>query len=487
MANCEVVDTTIKARKTLHAPNAIHGIQDRSFVACTNVSSGHTRALTAHRQYEDEPRISPDGRRVAFLFPHGGDPMGATDVRTIAFDGTQERDATATLDRHASGLAWMPDSSTLLVQAYDRTEGPLYAVAADGSSRRLPLGPVVDAQSISQASVARNGTIVFDGIEANRPDEVYVLGKNARAPRRVSDINGGIARLQLGAVRSIAWEGPDGMREYGVLTFPPNYDRNRKYPLAVRIHGGPNETSLAAFDPFYQYAASRGYVVFAPNYRGSTNEGNAFEHAIFDDPSAGPGRDVMAGIVAAEKSGAIDPKRIGVSGWSYGGQMTSWMISHYTIFKAAVTGAGVHDLVVEHLRYRSRRQASGERAMVERHERRPLAAGGDIGRAEIADDIDSDRAAFAVSPYTANNLGRWQAASPITFFKNIHTPTLILGNVYDVRVPIVESFELFHALRDNHVPVRFFAYPSGGHLPHGPVRLADAYGRWLDWFDRYLR
>jgi dipeptidyl aminopeptidase/acylaminoacyl peptidase len=437
----------------LHAPDGVRADQSRAFVECTNAANGQTHALTGRGAYEDEPRISPDGRNLAYLSQRDGDPMNATDAFVARIDGSADRDATATLDRHVSALAWLP-TGELVVKVYDGTTGPLYRVARDGSAHRLPLGPVVDASGLDAASVARDGTLVFTGTQAARPQELYLLASGATAPVRLTGINDAIAAKRLGAVKEFAWAGPDGRRLVGVLTFPPGYDARRLYPMAMRIHGGPTETSLAAFDPFYQYAAARGYVVFAPNYRGSSDDGSAFERAIVGDASIGPGDDVISGVRALVAARIVDPKRLGVSGWSYGGQMTSWMISHYPDFAAAVTGAGVHDLVVDYA---------------------------------IADDLDADADAFRGSPYAGDALDRWRAQSPITFFKAIHTPTLILGNVYDVRVPIVESYELYHALRDNGVPVRFVAYPSTGHLPQGPVRTADVYRRWLDWFDRYVK
>ena len=150
----------------------------------------------------------------------------------------------------------------------------------------------------------------------------------------------------------------------------------------------------------------------------------------------------------------VDPGRIGVSGWSYGGQMTTWLIGHESRFKAAVAGAAVDDLVVDYA---------------------------------TADDIDDDRNSLGSSPFAGDALAEWRAASPLTYFERITTPTLMFSNVYDVRVPIVESYELFHALRDRGVPVEFYAYPTAGHLPSGPVRTADVYRRWLDWFDLYVR
>lgn len=437
----------------LHAPDAVRASQSRSFVECRDLASGRARSLVPGGTHQDEPRISPDGTRVAYLAPHDGDPANATDAFVAPFAGGAPRDSTGALDRHVSALAWAPEGA-LVVKVYDRTEGPLYRITTAGEAVRLPLGPVANASGLCAAAIARDGTTVFAGTEAARPEELYLLAPGAKGPLRLTDVNRVVASRRLGAVERFSWDGPDGRRLYGVLTLPPGYDRHRAYPLAMRIHGGPTETSLAAFEPFYQYAAARGYVVFAPNYRGSSDMGSAFERAIFDDASAGPGEDVISGVRALVARGIVDRRRLGVSGWSYGGQMTSWMISHYPDFAAAVTGAGVHDLVVDYA---------------------------------IADDIDADRDAFDASPFSDDALARWRAQSPMTYFKDIRTPTLILGNVYDVRVPIVESYELFHALRDDGVPVRFVAYPTTGHLPQGPVRTADAYRRWLDWFDRYLK
>ena len=409
--------------------------------------------MTPHAAYEDQPLIAPDGSRTLYLYPRDGNPANALTAMTIGRSEQDDRDEARALDRHVEEAAWMLDSRTLLLKIYDVTSGPLYEQPLDGRARRLPLGDVVDAE-IGTQSAARSGAIAFVGTPPDRPNELYFLSAGAAEPQRLTNFNAATAQLQVGKATTVRWDSVDGFHEAGVLTYPPGYVAGKRYPLVLRIHGGPTETSEAFFEPFYQLAAAHGYLVFAPNYRGSSNLGSAFERAIFSDASVGPGKDIMAGIEAVEHLGIVDSSRICVSGWSYGGQLTSWMIGHYQIWKCAVTGAAVNDLVVNYT---------------------------------IADDIDAARLAFDDSPFVGNELPAWQRQSPITYFKNIRTPLLLLGNVYDVRVPIVEQYEMYHALRDNGVPVQFFAYPSGGHLPRGPVRLADAYRRWLAWFDRYLK
>ena len=436
----------------LRAPNGIYGVQDRVRVMRLAVGTGEIVPATLHDRYEDQALFSPDGARIAYLYARGGDPMNQPDA--VIRSGGVDRDVTRALDRHVTTAAWMPDSRSLLLSVSDSAAAPLYVQPLQGNARRVPLGPVLQAEIQPQGSVARDGTIVFIGTQARHPAEVYVLAPAAASPQRITHLNDEIEQLDLGRAQRVTWRGPNGHLEDGVLTYPPDYRPGRKYPLVLRIHGGPTEASIISFEPFYQLAASHGYLVFAPNYRGSNDLGNAYEHAVYNDASIGPGKDVMAGIRAVQALGIVDTHRIGISGWSYGGLLTSWLEGHSNIWKAAVAGAAVNDLVVDYA---------------------------------IADDIDADAISFAGgSPYKGNSLGLWARHSPITYFKNIRTPTLILCNVYDVRVPIVESYEMYHALRDNGVPVKFYAYPSTGHLPNGPVRLADAYRKWLAWFDAYL-
>lgn len=430
------------------AASAIYGLQDRATAMRVDITTGINVPATAHSNYEDQALYSPDGTHIAYLYSRNGQPANATDSIV------DNRDLSLQLDHHVSVLAWMPDSRSVLLRVYDRTQTPLFIQHLDGSAERVPLGPVLAASIDAQGNVAKDGTIAFVGSEARRPDELYVLAPGAEQPERLTSVNDAIASLDLGRAERIAWTSGK-FEEDGVLTYPPGYVAGRKYPLVLRIHGGPTESSPTSFSDFYQLAAAHGYLVFAPNYRGSNDLGNAYEHAILNDASAGPGEDVLAGIRAVERLGIVDSTRIAVSGWSYGGQLTSWMEGHYHFWRAAVAGAAVNDLVLDYA---------------------------------IADDIDADAVGFTGgSPFKGNALATWRKQSPITYFKDIRTPTLIFCNVYDVRVPIPESYEMYHALRDNDVEVKFIAYPSTGHLPKGPVRLGDVYKKWLAWFDQHLK
>ena len=223
--------------------------------------------------------------------------------------------------------------------------------------------------------------------------------------------------------------------------------------MVVYIHGGPRSTSTTGFAYLPQVLAAQGWVVFSPNYRGSDNLGNKYTIAIQNDSGAGPGRDVMAGIEAVRQRGFVDADRIAVGGWSYGGYMTSWMIGHYPIFKAAVSGAAVNNLLDQYV----------------------LGDGG-LGR----------RLTWG-SPFSGDNVKKYVEQSPITYASNVKAPTLIMSDAGDVRVPITQSFQMYHALRDNGVPVKFIVYPVSGHSPDDPVHQADVDRRYIEWFSTYLK
>ena len=184
------------------------------------------------------------------------------------------------------------------------------------------------------------------------------------------------------------------------------------------IHGGPRSASKEAFSSRAQLLAAQGWIVFEPNYRGSDNLGNAFQAAIANDAGAGPGRDVMAGVAELEKRGSIDTARMAVSGWSYGGFMTTWLLGNYPDrWKAAVAGAAVTDWLDQY----------------------------NYGDANVRRG-----SAFGGSPWTdAKRLEAYREQSPMHYVARIKAPTLILSDTGDYRVPITQSFQLYHALRDN--------------------------------------
>lgn len=436
-------------------PNPYDADSDGAVVCKIDVASGATTVLTSHGKYEGFGEYAPDGARVAYWYPKGGDEAAVNEIYVAPSSGGDGTDVSSdVIDTNVQRFIWMPDSKSLLISGHKDTDAAMWIKPLDGAATRIDLHGVQPSQGFwLDASVSKTGAIAFAGSESNHPTELYYMSSATATPLRVSAYNDAFAAYNLGAVHAIAWQN-DGFAEDGVITLPPGYDSSKTYPLVLVIHGGPNSASITSFNAFNQVLAARGYIVFNPNYRGSDNLGAKYWYGIINDSGAGPGRDVMAGIAALEQSYKIDTARIAVSGWSYGGYMTSWMIGHYHIWKAAVSGAAVNDLIDEYA---------------------------------LADNGVGDRYNMGGSPYTKGLAANYIAQSPISSAWDVTTPTLILSDVGDQRVPITQSYKFYHALKDRGTTVQFWAYPVSGHFPGDPVRQLDVYRRWSGWIESYLK
>src|SRR5260370_39649505 len=193
--------------------------------------------------------------------------------------------------------------------------------------------------------MGRNGEIAFSGSEPQHPAELYYLPSATGPVKRLTDFNQEVASLDLGKTETINWEGRDGFDMDGVVTYPADFAPNRKYPLVLYVPGGRRSASKEVFSARAQLLAANGWIIFEPNYRGSDNLGNAFQSAIWNDSGDGPGRDVMSGVELLKKRGLVDEARMAVSGWSYGGYMTTWVLGHFPVWKGAIAGAAGTNLL----------------------------------------------------------------------------------------------------------------------------------------------
>src|SRR5437879_2687708 len=316
------------------------GDADQSVVMVLDVATGESRKLTAHKAFEGYATYSPDGSRISYWYPRDGDPNNVNEIHVTTAAGGDGADQTRAVDRNLVRAVWMPDGKSLLVGGHDGTRTALWLLPLGGVAKRLDLGEVSPSWGFwIDVSVGRDGAIAFAGSTPDRPTELYYLASATAPPRRLTDLNAEVASRQLGTMERLEWPGSDGFRDDGVVTYPPGFVKGKRYPLVLIIHGGPTAASVRGFNLFSQLVAAHDYIVFSPNYRGSDNLGNAYQRAIFNDAGDGPGRDVMAGIAEIVRLGVVDTTRIGVSGWSYGGYMTTWLIGHYHVWKAAVAGA----------------------------------------------------------------------------------------------------------------------------------------------------
>jgi dipeptidyl aminopeptidase/acylaminoacyl peptidase len=430
------------------------GDTDLIAVHVLDVATGAMRPLTKHTINEGWPVYSPDGSWIAYWYSRDGFAPNVTELHVAPATGGEGTNLTRSLDRDVAKSIWMPDSKSLLVLANDGTRISAWLQPLDGEARPLDLGKLNPSGTFDfDVCVGKDSSIAFLASQGRRPVELYHMSSLGAPPRQLTRFNEPIAALALGNVEAIEWPGPDGWRENGILIYPPDFAPGKKYPLVLLIHGGPEWASTETFDEMGQIIATSGYIVFRPNYRGSDNLGNAYQAAIVNDSGDGPGRDVMAGLEAVQRRGFVDTNRIAVTGWSYGGYMTVWLAGHYQVWKTAIAGAALTDWFEDY---------------------------------NLCDWNVQARYFLGGSPWVGDRAKAYAEQSPITFASKIRTPTLILSDTGDDRVPIMQSYKLYHALRDNGVPTKFIAYPTGGHWPGDPVRSRDIYRRWIEWLDQYL-
>ena len=433
------------------APNAILNDQTFSHVVLVDVASKEIRSLTSHAAYESSPLFSPDGKHIAYTYSNGDGQVNLQRVYVTTPGGGDGKPATPeSFDRTVVDYGWAPDSKSLLFLTPDRTTGAVWSLPLDGTPQRRNLGDVYVNSSID-GTLGPSGEYIFTASTPQRPQELYMATPGSA--ERISDYNGAIAALDLAKNETIEFPTTTGVTADAVLYTPPGFKAGTKYPLVVFIHGGPTGSSTRGFSFAAQLMAARGWLVLQPNYRGSDNLGIAYQRAVLYDPEEGPGKDIMAAVDAVRARGIVDDSRIAVSGWSYGGIMTAWMISKYHIWAAAVSGASVNDWLTDY---------------------------------GVADDSLSDVALFHGSPYVAGNAEEWRRASAITYAKDVTTPVLILSDIGDNRDPFATSSMYWRALRDNHKEAMLRAWPVYGHFPRDPVRVADVYHYWIDFIAQHF-
>ena len=401
------------------------------------------------------PQVSPDGKTVAIVVTRPNYTDNRTESELYAVDVATGVSRPLTFERHSvAEPRWSPDGSRLAFLAPCVTVG-VWLQLVDGPPRRLDLGDLVVAGSYGyEITVSRSGAIFVVATSTNRPAELYVMERPAWKPRRLTDFNAWAASVSWATMERVTWTGPDNFNEDGVLVLPPQYSQSKSYPLVLLIHGGPNAASKISFSAQAQLMAAEGWVIFMPNYRGSDNLGNTYYASIVGDWGRGPGRDVMAGVAEIRKRPYIDRARTAVTGWSYGGYMSTWLLGNYPDeWKVGVAGAPVTNFEEEY---------------------------------NLSDGNVMWRYAFGGSPWTKGLAAKFREQSPITYATNIKAPTLVMSNMEDFRVPPTQAFALYHALKDNGVETEFIGFEGRTHASSDPVNARERLRLWIDWVGRHI-
>ncbi|MDP9004011.1 MAG: S9 family peptidase [Verrucomicrobiota bacterium] len=404
------------------------------------------------------PRWSPDGKSVAFIEGimsdeghHGGD------LFTISATGQDLQNRTSGRKGSVSSLFWVAPERILFTEVVGGGSAISELTLPGNSSKTIWKG----AEGVHAAGNFPNFDVSLEGKFAAAQRSTYETPPEIWAGpmgdwRKLTSNNSALAPT-WGKAENLEWRN-DSFNIQGWLIPPAKVEAGRKYPMVVLIHGGPSGATIPEWPAGFGMSraivaalSSRGYYVLLPNPRGSYGQGEDFTRANVKDFGGGDLRDVMAGVDLALAKYPIDPARLGVTGWSYGGYMAMWTVTQTNRFHAAVTGAGIANW----------QSYSGQNL------------------------IDQWMIPFfGASVY--DDPGVYEKSAPIHFIKKVKTPTLVIVGEHDAECPSAQSYEFWHALRTLGVPTQLIVYPGEGHMFVKPENQIGRLDQTLAWFDKYL-
>lgn len=395
------------------------------------------------------PTWRPDGRELAFVT--AGDPKliyySIHNLAVVSASGGTSRILTQSLDRNVIEPQWAPDGKSIYFLLEDDLNQVLARInVGSGKIDRLNEG----RRESTDYDVGGKGRIALLDSRVDSPDAVYALeGKQLRA---LSHHNAEwLASVRLGTTEEISFKSKDGTRVSGLVVKPPGYQAGQHYPTLLWIHGGPVSQYANSFTLSWQIFASQGYVIVAANPRGSSGRGEAFTTAIYKDWGGKDSEDVLAAVDYVVQQGITDPNRLGVGGWSYGGILTNAVIAKDTRFKSATSGASISNVLAGY--------------------------GTDMYIREY--EMELGVPWKNLDTYLHNSYAFLHA-------DRIKTPTLFMCGDQDFNVPLLNSEQMYQALRSLGVPTQLIIYPGQHHGLRKPSYLKDRMQRYLDWHGKYL-
>ncbi len=405
---------------------------------------------------DSNPIFSGDGNKFAFISSGGKqESIGLRDVYIYNLKSDEIKKLSNTPNRDSNIISWTSDDKNLIISESINTTSQILLLPANGeqfiswSSKKYKEGVIT---SIVKSKKSDKIILCYEKLDS--PVELYITNSNYPSFTKLTDIND-FDFPKLSKTEIITWNSSDGMQIEGILTYPKNYKKGMRYPVILQIHGGPAGVFSQRFNGrpgiyMTEYFSEKGYVTIKPNPRGSTGYGKDFRYANYKDWGYGDYEDVVSGVDKVIEMGIGDPNNQFVMGWSYGGYLTSFIVTKTNRFKAASMGAGLPNLI----------------SMV------------------TTTDIQDYLVAHMGSEFW-NDYETYEKHSAIYQIKNTTTPTQIIHGANDLRVPFTQGQEFYRALDRLGVDTEMVVYPRTPHGPREPKFLMDVSDRILTWFEKY--
>jgi dipeptidyl aminopeptidase/acylaminoacyl peptidase len=417
------------------------------------VTGGAPVKIAGHPGYDGSPRYSPDGTRIAFRAQmRAGYESDRWRLMVYDRQARTTRNLTEPFDRHVDSFAWSPDSRTLYFTADDDARAPIFSVPAAGGT----VQKIAGGATFGDLQASPDGKwLLATKVALTHPTEVYRLGVDGSGIAPVTRVNDAfLAGFRLRPGESVTYKGAAGKDVQAWIVKPPDFDPARKYPLLVLIHGGPQSVwgDGWSFRWNAEVFASAGYVVFAPNPRGSVGWGQEFIDDINADWGGRAYEDVMKGTDFAEALPYVDKARTAAAGASYGGYLVNWILGHTERYRALVSHDGIFDLPAMY-------GSTEELWFVEWEFKGPVWEQPEV----------------------------WERWDPSRFVKAFKTPTLVIHGEQDHRVPLEQGLGLFTALQRRGVPSRLLVFPDENHWVLKPANSVRWYEEVIGWLDRWTK
>jgi len=408
--------------------------------------------LTHNKAPESNPLWSPDGKRILFHSPDEKEfklrcgyfwIMDPTTGKSKMLKAQNQGEMTGP-------VVWHPDGKSILYCEARGTNSNLHRLHIDEDRTEQLTSREGNLRALA-FSRDRN-RMVCSFSDFTSPANIYVSDLSTGQELRLSDVNPWIEKeISLGKADVLRWNSTDGTGIEGIFLLPPAYQKGSRVPLILTIHGGPPGVFTNSFDAYLHYLCGQGYAVLGPNVRGSTGYGDEILRGLMGDVGGGEFDDAMTGVDYVIELDYVDPERMGVRGWSWGGVSTSWVVTHTDRFKAASCGAGVVSWL-----------------------------------SESGPGFNYDVSLWYIGGSAWENPELWREHSSITFVKNAKTPTLLMHGAEDVTSSTNQSMIFYTALRDLGVPARFLKFPRQKHGIREPrlqrIRMTEE----IKWFHKYI-